>query len=347
MSLTDELQQNYVSFYADHIIPLLGPSPQKFSRFRNLYSPSSHIGDDHSPMEVNWVIEGDGSSSMQFAMELLSPIDGSPASLSDCTRFVNSLANLPYVYQFDNTWSEVCRRTLGYEPKGEAGGRPSHFIFGKQLVFRLPPWLLIRTNTGAKFGSNGMMGKVYYEPEPRAYLEGCSSFDLVSNCMRELGITGWDEVLRYINTLPNKPTIPMVSVDLVEPSKNRIKVYFRYFDRTLDDAIDHLTLGGTLKDIGTQKTVESIRQFSAYLFPGVPGDAALRSNPLRANSDWPGFLIYFEMGLNRPTIATKLYIPVRQYCDSDLAIVESVAKYFKDNGLAVGQRYSQTFKELL
>jgi len=128
-----KLQREYLSFYVGHIIPHLGPTPAQFkllSQSNPPIYPCSYFSDDHTPMEANIVLEDNGNLVMQFAMEPLSA-DGSPAPLEDCIRLLESLKNVDCIKQLDMTWNDICRENLAYNPRSEAGRRPSHFFLGR------------------------------------------------------------------------------------------------------------------------------------------------------------------------------------------------------------------------
>lgn len=187
-------------------------------------------------------------------------------------------------------------------------------------------------------------------PGTRALLEGCSSDYLVTNCMRRLGITSWDrKVVPYLDSLPlhaHRPTPDMVSIDCVEPSKNRIKVYFRCYDKTFRGVLDRLTLGGRLNDEGIQNLVPALQELWELLFPGIGIDDQL---PVKDASrpSWLGFLVYYEMKLGTDEITPKVYIPVRQYCANDMEVVNVLERYLNMKGLDIARTYGDVTKRIL
>jgi hypothetical protein len=87
--------------------------------------------------------------------------------------------------------------------------------------------------------------KVYFLPYVRASLEGIADFSLVKACMSDIGVQdSWEMAASYIQSMPEliRPTVAMVAVDCVEPSKNRAKVYVRTHSSSFNDIADLLTL---------------------------------------------------------------------------------------------------------
>lgn len=192
--------------------------------------------------------------------------------------------------------------------------------------------------------------KVYFLPYVRASLEGIADFSLVKACMSEIGVQdSWEMAASYIQSMPEliRPTVAMVAVDCVEPSKNRAKVYVRTHSSSFNDIADLLTLGGKISDEYVAHTLSAMRHLWHLLFPGVGYNTPLTSK--RGPEYYPtGFLIYYEMALGRAIPIPKIYIPVRHYCDSDSKIARALSQYFKDVGLKeIGGRYEADLKKIL
>ncbi|KAJ3512850.1 hypothetical protein NLJ89_g3285 [Agrocybe chaxingu] len=170
---------------------------------------------------------------------------------------LQSLRKVGCVKSFDSTWTDVCHDTLLCSSPTV---RTSQFFFG------------------GDFAPTGMVGKVYYLPQARARITGESEDQLVTECMTRLGLSvSWSAVLSYMSSLPRetRPSTEMVSVDCLEPSRNRLKVYFRAHDHTLSAIEHHMTLGGTLDGEVVQNTLRVVRNLWEFLFPGVGRDQPL------------------------------------------------------------------------
>ncbi|KAF8157256.1 tryptophan dimethylallyltransferase-domain-containing protein [Crassisporium funariophilum] len=326
-SCSKQLRKDYLLFYLRKVVPRLGPSPEQLRLCAG--HPSSYLSDDHTPVEFIWVIGGDGSSSIRFAMEPLSSLDGSPLKYRGCLETINSLKNLACMKSFDSTWSDICQETLVYSPKSYSKNFASQFFLGGDLT------------------PSGMVAKGYYIPKLRAQLDNCSKEELVTQCIHRLGVEeGWAFVLSYINLIPllSRPSIEMVAVDCLQPSQNRIKVYFRSHDNTLDVICKHMTLGGALENETIQNTLYILRKLWGFLFPGIQSHQPL---PVQSEKqDWPGFLIYYEMTLQNPIPFPKVYIPVRQYCRSDAQIADAVSGFLKSMDIKIDGHYTEEIRRL-
>lgn len=193
-----------------------------------------------------------------------------------------------------------------------------------------------------------MIGKGYFLPHLRSQATGVSRTELVTNCMTALGLESpWAMILSYISTLPldHQAGPEIVSVDCVESSKNRAKVYIRTQASSLRTIIDLMTLGGTLSSPSILSAIATLRHLWHLLFE-VDEDVSLQSTSPGHYAS--GFVVYFEMGLGRPTPLPKAYIPVRHYCDNDMQIAKALAQYYKEIGLpSVGDRYVADIQSFL
>lgn len=134
-SLPDKLRREYIMFYIAYMIPLLGPSP---SEFQNNSTPCSFLSDDHTTVELIWAIEQDGPPSVRFALEPVSPLDGSPSPARSCISALQSLARFRRIKHFDLKWAYTCFETLTYEQitnSAKDSRHSSQFFLGTYLDF--------------------------------------------------------------------------------------------------------------------------------------------------------------------------------------------------------------------
>ncbi|KAF9552276.1 aromatic prenyltransferase [Agrocybe pediades] len=312
---------------------MLGPRPSEYRE--KAIRPNSWISDDHTPVEFIYVIDGDDwRPSIRFAMEPLSPVDGAPLPPQAWKRTLDNMSSKYSIMKgYDTTWPDICYNTLIDVPQNESQTQHSTQFF-----------------LGCDFTPSGMVGKFYYIPKLRAASDKCSEETLVTNCLRSMAIpsmeSSWSLVTQYLDSLPPttpRPTLEMVAVDSVSPSKNRIKIYYRSHENTIEAIIQHLTLGGTLNDPTTLQTISIFRTLSGYLFPGASTTDALMSK-----RNWPGFLMYFELTPKSQVPFPKVYIPVRQYCANDAQIADAVGKYLRSTGnTTAGDRYAAEFQRLM
>ncbi|TFK33163.1 aromatic prenyltransferase [Crucibulum laeve] len=298
----------------------MGPTPSEFITT----GPCSFLSDDHTPAELIWVVDGDGRMSIRYSMEPLSPHSGVPSSSNVWRPTLDAFYNFPRIAGVDLSWSDICRETLTYDsdPDSETRESASQFFLG------------------GDFGSKGVLGKVYFLPHYRAKVMNVSEESLVQDCMTALGVgSPCDRLFAFTESLPKdkRPSIAMVAVDCLEPSKNRAKVYFRTHVSTFNDIKDLLTLGGSLSGPIIIDTLAILHRLWELFFPGVAADESLV--PTFPERFQPGFMIYFEMILGQQTLHPKVYIPVRQYCKSDAQIGSAISKYYEGINDDFSQRY--------
>lgn len=151
--------------------------------------------------------------------------------------------------------------------------------------------------------------------------------------MQQLSLQSqWDKVASYIAALPlNRCATPeIVAVDCLHPCKNRAKIYLRTRSRNLRDLQALFTLGGTLDSPPIRESMECLEHLWRLLF----GDIAATTDVVSTNPSHfaSGFVIYFELSLNRLDPAPKIYLPVRHYCTDDEAIGKALSTYYKEIG---------------
>ncbi|KAJ7704932.1 tryptophan dimethylallyltransferase-domain-containing protein [Mycena rosella] len=300
----------YRGFYSAYIIPQLGPTPAEFGG-----RPSSYMGDDFTPIEFSWAIGPDGTQAVRFTMEPLSPLDGTPTPESTWISSLQSLGHFASSNGFDLTWSNICRRALVQGLSNQDICSSKH---GSQF------------SVGCDFTRNGaLIGKAYFLPHIRSKSTGIPSYTLVADCMQNLGLeTPWRTVHEFIQTLPQdiEATPEIVSVDCLEPSKNRAKVYMRTNAASLATISEIMTLGSALTDPVVTDTVRTLERLWRLLFPNAADTTSIPSRNSHHYAN--GFVVYFEMTLGSPFPLPKVYIPVRHYCKDDRFVAEAISSYF-------------------
>lgn len=122
------LQDEFLWFYVNVIIPLLGPIPAEYNA--SGIQPTSHLSDDHTPMEVIWVIQGDNPRpSIRFAIEPLLQPHGTPMQPTSWIKIVHSFSTLTFVKTFDPCWAEICYNTL-IDPEPQLSRKIPQFFLG-------------------------------------------------------------------------------------------------------------------------------------------------------------------------------------------------------------------------
>ena len=140
-SYSEKTRERFRSFFRTSVAPLLGPSPDKSTW------PVSSMCDDGTPVKIGWVFKPTGEMSVQFAIEALSPIDGSPITPQQNLIILQDLAIAGECHDFDLSWSRRCTQSLA-----------SHSIFSR--TFHRPHF----SHRVVKSTEAGKPGVGYEEP---------------------------------------------------------------------------------------------------------------------------------------------------------------------------------------
>ena len=129
---SEKTRERFHSFFRTSVAPLLGPSPDKSTW------PVSSMCDDGTPVEIGWVFKPTGEMSVQFAIEVLSPIDGSPIAPQQNLIILQVLAIAGECHDFDLSWSRRCTQSLTYLSKllPQNLKQVSQFFIGQYPPFR-------------------------------------------------------------------------------------------------------------------------------------------------------------------------------------------------------------------
>lgn len=132
-SYPSHLRSTNLSFVATYILPLLGPSPQEFGVGSR---SESYMGDDHTPIELSWVLNPDGHHTVRFTMEPLSLLDGSPSLSISWMACLKSLAQHGQIQDFDISWAQICYDHLIYPDSFDKTmfKHGSQFSVGKYMI---------------------------------------------------------------------------------------------------------------------------------------------------------------------------------------------------------------------
>lgn len=137
----------------------------------------------------------------------------------------------------------------------------------------------------------------------------------------------------------------MLAIDLAEPRRARMKIYFRCRDTTFASLRQMMTLGGLINGPEVSAGLRSVQKLWESLF----GGSSLPNQPLgQAHHRTTGLIYNAEFRLGDALPITKVYLPVRHYAASDDAVIQGLEEYF-----TVCQRekymphYVQTIKTLL
>ena len=114
-SYLEDTRTSHDDFFKSFIVPLLGPTPDEYGSSQ----PVSFMCDDKTPVEIGWVFKSTGETSVQYAIEALSPSDGSPISPRQNLDILQHLSEVSDCQGFDLSWTHKCTQSLLY---------PSHLL---------------------------------------------------------------------------------------------------------------------------------------------------------------------------------------------------------------------------
>ncbi|PPQ78838.1 hypothetical protein CVT26_011849 [Gymnopilus dilepis] len=289
-------------------MPALGPTPSEFTTDK--LSPSSYMGDDHTPIELSWVLHPSGKHTVRFTMEPLSKFNGSPTESNTWMEFLQGLGRQGRISDFNLEWAKICLKTLVYDGHLLKNDSQHHSQF----------------SIGADLTHSGLVGKAYFLPHILSQATGEPPMELITRCVTEMDLgSQWHYVTAYLQSKTDMESVPeIVAVDCVKKSENRAKVYIRTAANSLNQLIELFTLGGLLCDPTVLETVTYIRKAWGLLFGDIDEDYTLESrNPGHYASR---FVLYFELSLMKQYPAPKLYIPVRHYCENDSVVAKAISQ---------------------
>lgn len=318
-------QYLYLSFYYRYIIPSLGPRPvhegQAFWK--------SFLTDDFSPVEPSWNWDG-GKSTIRFGVEPISAWAGTyvdPFNQLMVKEMMNNIA--PVSKGLDMEWFQKFEDELFIAP-GDAG----------IILAQLPPGEHM-TQSFIAFDCEGgnATAKAYFFPILKSILTGRSSADVIYDAIGKLHTDSLSllpslAVLQdFIASFPpdNRPRVEMAAIDCVEPSKSRIKIYVRIPHTAMNKVCDAYTLGGRLTSPSVQTGVKVLKELWPLLLhvpEGLSDDDELPSNSHRT----AGTIFNFEIRPGGKFPEPKIYVPVKHYAKSDMAIAKGLSKFFALKG---------------
>jgi DMATS type aromatic prenyltransferase len=180
-------------------------------------------------------------------------------------------------------------------------------------------------------------GKAYFFPEPAAMAGGITTVQALVRTIESAPHCTKDRLYplmlfqAWAEEHQNKGLeVPMLGIDLLDPSTSRLKIYYRSRATTFESVIDCLTLGGR---IGRPWIPEVGLEHLRRLWDAILDiDSATGSSLRHVRHETAGVLydVAFRLGDVVPT--TKVYIPVRHYARSDAAVIDGLGRYLKDVG---------------
>ncbi|KAL9093998.1 MAG: hypothetical protein Q9165_003668 [Trypethelium subeluteriae] len=322
-SYTAEQQASHIRFLEEYIIPTMGRAPEK-SRARSLLTPNG------SPFETSLNHSDNGKSSVRFCYEPVfpgsdgvteNPILAIAEKVGADLRWFNQFAAEFFPSDEDDAiLSEMMPKDTIHIPK----------VF---LAFDL------------KEDKRTM--KAYFYPVIKYMTSKINSdrtsFDLIRR-LDPLGSSfgpALDLIEDYQKLLYQDPPLTaVIGVECVSPEAGaRIKIYIEPRSNTWAAVQQHVTLGGKLTDKTTFDGLAILRDMWNLMI-NEPEDREIDEH---FTKDVPettpkssGACFSWELKPGKATPDVKIYVSLRQFFDSDKAIVAAIEKVFRKRGWAWG-----------
>ncbi|KAF3084244.1 hypothetical protein TWF569_009584 [Orbilia oligospora] len=312
-------QYNELLFYALHIVPELGPSPDEtgYLRWRSPQTP------DGTPLDLSWEWGLEGKGVIRTSFEPIGPQAGTeidPFNRYETDAWIKYLDNQGLVVGLDLDWyNHFTERLL---PKSLEDVQMTD-----RLNFELAP--KAGTFVTRDIDRSGPIVKLYIFPGLRAQELGVSNLEVVIQAIRSLPRARYESLnveplLDYLSNAAIKWGMEtgIFSFDLTSPTTSRIKIYTRGPNTTVEYLMDALTLGGRY-DI-SEYSAEALTDVKDFwkIFIGDAPDVLPTGGAERAG---PGF--YFTVKAGKPA-SPKVYISPISFCKNDAEVLVRLRKYF-------------------
>ncbi|KAJ5519316.1 hypothetical protein N7453_001738 [Penicillium expansum] len=117
----------------------------------------------------------------------------------------------------------------------------------------------------------------------------------------------------------------MLAIDLIDPLKSRLKIYFRSRETTFQSVINIMTLEGRIQNPKLYEGLVDLHRLWTALFGVYAVDQPLCEVEHRTS----GILYNVEFKLGEALPVAKIYLPVRHYSTSDEAVMRGLNDYFQ------------------
>ncbi|KAJ6439353.1 aromatic prenyltransferase [Purpureocillium lavendulum] len=326
-------QYGELLFYALHVVPELGPSPDPETGHMRWRSPQTPDG---TPIDFSWEWGLSGRGVVRTSFEPIGPLAGTPAdpcNAHETDAWIRHLDAQGLVAGLDLEWYRHFAAAV--LPADVRGVR-----LDDKLNYELAPQA--GTFVTRDIGRHGPMVKVYMFPGLRAQelqLAGggpdgsavTTNLDVVTRAVRalpadQLAHLQPEPLLAYLHEAAARWGMQtgIFSFDLVDPRASRIKIYTRAPATTVDYLLDALSLGGRY-DLAAAYSPEALADVKDFWRIFIGDDAPDVMPAGGAERDGPGF--YFTVGGGKPASA-KVYISPMSFCRSDAEVLTRLRRYF-------------------
>ncbi|RYP93155.1 hypothetical protein DL770_000729 [Monosporascus sp. CRB-9-2] len=331
-------QLRYLGVYKKHIIPFLGIYPTN-DRSRWL-SILTRYG---TPFELSLNCS---HSLMRYTYEPISSATGTPRDPFNTHAIWESLQRLMTIQpDIDTEWFSYLKNDLTLNSEESA------YLLEKDMVGNQ-----IRTQNKLALDLKGgtFMLKVYIYPALKALATGKSVQELVFDSVRRLSqqyptirpsFSMLEDYVRSRNGPSSTASTRLISCDLVDPNKSRIKIYLLERMVSLDAMTDLWTLGGRRNDSSTIAGLEMIRELwdllkippglRSYPEPYLPlGTIPDERLPSMAN---------YTLHHDDPIPEPQVYFTV--FTMNDMEVCDALQTFFKRRGWRdMARKYKNSIK---
>ncbi|RAK76606.1 putative tryptophan dimethylallyltransferase [Aspergillus fijiensis CBS 313.89] len=330
-SYTRDEQLQYLQFYAQALLPLLGPYPQSFRSSITRSGLPLELSINYQQQEKPLVV--------RIGFEPLNALSGTPKDPFNClpaSELLSSLAQLRIPGYDEQIWHQVIQdHTVSQAEQGalqgvdlEAGYIRSQTAFGFDLK---------------REGKIAVKG--YSFPALKCKVTGQSMAQLMATSIANLtplidcspAFATVDAYLREVGYDDRS----FFSWDFVDPARSRLKLYTGSNSVTWEKLAEVWTLGNRVQSPTVARGLEYLRQlWDRMQLAAGERDIVVAFDDQQSTSKATPLLWNYEMRAGNPTPLTKLYFPV--HGESDWKVITAVADFLCHIGL---ERHGQGYVE--
>ncbi|KAI1396631.1 aromatic prenyltransferase [Hypoxylon fuscum] len=313
-----------MSFFAESIVPFLGPSDEPdFKRWK------SFMTDDHTPIELSWDWRGPTDNDkpiIRFSVEPVGLTAGTPAdpmNTSGPESFKHMLIqdfpklDMSWFNHFDSFFNQHT---------AEANPEESH----QSRIF----W-------GFDLCEAQITTKAYFFPGRLAGKMGTTNLGVIAKSLARTPHCTPDKLQAFhklasfsdSHGIADALEFDMLAIDMVDPRKSRLKLYFRNRRTTFSSVRSVITLKGQRSGAHLEKGLSNLKQLWISLFDlsDASEDVELPCNEHRT----AGILYNAEFRLGSSYPDVKIYIPARHYSSSDQHVLDKIGDFIDNQKKAV------------
>ncbi|PYI01306.1 DMATS type aromatic prenyltransferase [Aspergillus sclerotiicarbonarius CBS 121057] len=307
-SITQQYQ--YLLFARNHIIPSLGPYPQRW--------PSVMTYTD-LPIEMSVNFQDNRASTVRVGIEPICELAGTSSDRFDQVAMEQLVARLSAL----GPGMGVLDRVLYHHFVRDFGISEAETTKLNQEVFG-PHSVQSTYNIGFDFKDTGVATKGYIFLKLKERASGVPMWRLLSESLGRLDamagrgdVVAVRQVVEYMKEGGGFNEYTYLAWDFVDAAKSRVKVYGVHGDLRLEKAEEVWTMGGRLEDPATLRGLELVRRLWGLL----EGDKLVDVGVLMWNYE-------IRPGCDMPV--PKLYLPLLGR--NDMFVAKTLAQFFQSLG---------------